>query len=220
MKNEEKTHKSILFEKAARKSLKRGKVLYCTSDHAKTMKLYFLWDGAVRSYRFTHDGREMTSGFYIASSEWVMICASGEHNHLEALRSSELVSVSCDTAARAFSGHPNQLRDILEQICERFEHALSTQEELAYRSVPERLARLLLSLADQFGASKGSKVCICLELSQESLANMIFASRPTTNIALNRFVGDGIISLQKKKVIILKPEKLREMVEQDVASVS
>lgn len=172
--------------------------------------MYFLWDGAVRAYRITHDGKEITTGLYSTEFDWILICVCGDHNHIEALRPSTYIKISSDSAARALAQYPSALEEVLRQILERFEGAFRAQEDLAFRDVATRLARLLLTLGEQFGQPSADGTRITLKLSQDKLARMISTSRPTVNIALKSLTNSGTISLKKKTITLLDAEKLRE----------
>ncbi len=42
--------------------IKPGTIVSCTDDYNMDTLLTFLWQGAVRTFRSTHDGKEMTTG--------------------------------------------------------------------------------------------------------------------------------------------------------------
>lgn len=200
-----------LFGEHPRNLLERGKSEACIcGDHHCKAEMYFLWDGAVRAYRITHDGKEMTTGLYSTEFEWTLICVCGDHNHFEALRPSTYIKISSDSAARALAQYPAALEEVLRQILERFESAFRAQEDLAFRDVATRLAHLLLTLGEQFGQPSQDGTSITLKLSQDKLARMISTSRPTLNIALKSLTESGAITLKKKKITLIDAQKLRE----------
>ncbi len=83
--------------------------------------------------------------------------------------------------------------------------------DLAYESVEERLAHVLLSLGRRHGVREGSNVRIDLPLSQHDLADMIGASRQTVNRELRKLAEEGLIQVERCKVTILNDERLRNL---------
>lgn len=207
MKQHPRTMPKTLFTDKPHARLKHGDVVSCTA-HAQ---MYFLWDGAVRTYRVTHDGKELTTGLYVAESHWVLICVSGDYNAFEALKPTEYIRAGCQDVAQALAGHPDTLANIFSQILNSFEEAFQTQEDLAFRDVTTRLAHMLLILGEKFGEPGDDGTTITLKLPQDKLAAMISSSRPSVNIALKTLAEAKIIALDKGKITLLAPQKLAEI---------
>ncbi len=83
--------------------------------------------------------------------------------------------------------------------------------DLAYESVEERLAHVLLSLRRRHGVREGSNVRIDLPLSQQDLADMIGASQQAVNLKLQKLAEEGLIQVERCKVTILNDERLRNL---------
>jgi len=66
-------------------------------------------------------------------------------------------------------------------------------DELMFRDVPSRLARLLLRLVDQHPREMRRGLRINIKLSQQELANLIGATREMTSSVLNSFKKIGLI---------------------------
>jgi len=83
--------------------------------------------------------------------------------------------------------------------------------DLAYESVEERLAHVLLSLRRRHGVREGSNVRIDLPLSQQDLADMIGASRQAVNLKLQKLAKKGLIRVKRSRITILNDERLRNL---------
>ncbi|MBK8429949.1 MAG: winged helix-turn-helix domain-containing protein [Chloroflexi bacterium] len=79
-------------------------------------------------------------------------------------------------------------------------------------SVPARLARLLLTLAQDYGRIHPQGVLIHSQLNQTELASLIGATRESTNKALATLRREELIALEEGQIIILDPEALRRQV--------
>ena len=88
------------------------------------------------------------------------------------------------------------------------------EADLAFLDLPGRLAKKLLDLADSHGepSDGGKGIEITVPLTQEELAGMIGATRPSVNKVLGWYEDQGAIQRRGRKIAILKPDMLRRRV--------
>ena len=86
--------------------------------------------------------------------------------------------------------------------------------DLAFLDLPGRLAKKLLDLAEAHGQplDGGKGIEITVPLTQEELAGMIGATRPSVNKVLGLYEDQGAIQRRGRRIAILKPEVLRRRV--------
>ena len=86
--------------------------------------------------------------------------------------------------------------------------------DLAFLDLPGRLAKKLLELAEAHGepGPDGEGIEIGVPLTQEELAGMIGATRPSVNKVLGWYEDQGAIQRRGRKIAILKPDVLRRRV--------
>ena len=86
--------------------------------------------------------------------------------------------------------------------------------DLAFLDLPGRLAKKLLELADLHGEPMpdGRGIEISVPLTQEELAGMIGATRPSVNKVLGYYEDQGAIQRRGRKIAICKPDLLRKRV--------
>jgi CRP-like cAMP-binding protein len=80
---------------------------------------------------------------------------------------------------------------------------------LGTRSVVERLAQLLLNLAELQGEDADGSVVIAAPASHEELAAMVGATRQWVSITLERLRKRGAIQIRKRRLVILRVAALR-----------
>jgi CRP/FNR family transcriptional regulator len=85
-------------------------------------------------------------------------------------------------------------------------------DSLATLDVPQRLARKLLQLAQDYGIAQADGVHIKLQLTQTDLASLVGATRESINKALRDFRQQGWLHTQQGKIIILDAEALHTQV--------
>ncbi len=93
----------------------------------------------------------------------------------------------------------------------RLKHIENRIEELMFRDVPSRLARLLLRLVDQHPREMKRGLRINIKLSQQELTNLIGATREMTSSVLNSFKKSGLIAVEAKFIYILNRKELNKM---------
>jgi len=79
---------------------------------------------------------------------------------------------------------------------------------IAQKSVRERLAATLLMLKETYGMEGENSELIDIALSREDLANIIGTATETVIRLLSEFKNQKIISLEGKKIKVLKPQDL------------
>jgi len=81
----------------------------------------------------------------------------------------------------------------------------------AVTSGAQRLAGLLLDLAEQHGSRAGGAIEVALPLSQEELASMTGTSRATVTRALSNWRKRGFIRTGQFRITIIDPQGLRQV---------
>jgi len=97
---------------------------------------------------------------------------------------------------------------LMAVLCQRLRQANDTVEDLALYNLPDRIGRVLLRLAREFGRTEGSGVAIGIKLSQREIASLVGASREKVNRELRLLEEAGVISKRIGGIVILKPAEL------------
>ena len=103
--------------------------------------------------------------------------------------------------------HPVVDRMLVEILASRVDRLSRELTEALYLPVEVRLARRLLALAAVYRSEAGPVV---LPLTQQDIAELVGATRPTTNLELNILAESGIVQLARGRVTILDERALRE----------
>lgn len=92
-------------------------------------------------------------------------------------------------------------------LCQRIRWMSERMEESVLQPLPVRLARRLCALASDFGTE--------VHISQEQLGVFVGAARESVNRQLQQWRREGIVDLQRGRILLLKMNKLAA-VAQDV----
>jgi CRP-like cAMP-binding protein len=96
-------------------------------------------------------------------------------------------------------------------MTERQRVAYESQRTRALTTGAQRLARLLLSLAEPQATGASGAVRIGVPLSQEELASLIGASRATVTRALAKWRSQGLVRTQNRHIIVVDQAALRRI---------
>ncbi len=97
---------------------------------------------------------------------------------------------------------------LMQVLCGRLRDANRSVQEIATLSLPARLGRLLLRLADSYGSRKDHELRLSLKLSQKDLGTLVGASREKVNRQLRIWEQDGALAREGGYVLIRKPDAL------------
>jgi CRP/FNR family transcriptional regulator len=190
-----------------------GRLLYFVGESAKS--LYFLKTGLVKTSRTTSTGDEMILQIHQPGEIFGELCfCTGErHEQAIALESSEIVEISLVELLAQLQRTPEAALDLITALCERLGDARDRLQSIAFESVPERLARTLLILADTLGEDTPEGTHIVHYVRQEELAQMVAARREVVSGLLNRLRERGLISYSRKGEITVHRVPLQAYLE-------
>lgn len=174
---------------------KSGRVFYTPGESGEV--LFILKKGSVRVYRIAPDGKRLVIGALRSGAVFGEMGLVGQgmyDSFAEASEDCTLCVMSRSDVEMLVASKPAFAIGLLELMGQRLQDVESSLERLAFRSVPSRLASLLLALRDANG-----EVC---GLSHQDLADRIGTHRETATRALNDFRAAGIIELGRERIRI------------------
>jgi CRP/FNR family cyclic AMP-dependent transcriptional regulator len=167
----------------------------------KAPGLFLVQRGRVRLSRTAIDGREQV----------LAMVGPGEHFHLVPLfdggpnpsTARAMSPVAClliprDDLLALFRSHPDLALAALSAMAGQLRELVVLVEDLAFRSVRARLARHLLAEAGSGAA----------ELTHQELAERAGTVREIAGRALRRLAEEGLVRLERGRVIVLDPAGL------------
>lgn len=176
--------------------------------------IYFIEKGRVRVTRLSTEGKTVIlallgPGDMIGEAAWEL----GEHDsYAETLEDSRIYQISREAFLNFVRENPEFGLRFIGVIGDRLKQANARIEDLVFRQVPSRVARLLLTLADTHGKVTPHGVRVEFPLTHQEIADMVGSSRVTVTQILNRFRDSHWIDIESKRVTIHNMSALEEMV--------
>lgn len=188
------------------RSFDKGEILFLEGEPCQG--LYIVESGQVRIFKSSPEGKEQVMLIARAGDTFndVPIFDGGPNPaSASALEPSVVCIVPKQTVLSLVAGCPVALT-IIGLLAARLRHLTMLVEDLSFRSVISRLAKGLLELAVVKG--KPSPV---RRLTRDEMAAMIGTVRDVIGRALKVLEKAGAIKIEGRRIIIIDPEKLREM---------
>jgi CRP/FNR family transcriptional regulator len=168
--------------------------------------LFFVRRGRVRLSRTAPDGREQVLAMVGAGENFNAVPLFDERPNPTTARA--MSPVDCLLLPRAallklLTRHPDLALAALRELAGQLRELVILVEDLAFRSVRERLARQLLKEAAEGTA----------ELTHQELAERTGTVREIAGRALRQLAQEGMVRLERGRVIVLDREGLAQIVE-------
>lgn len=104
---------------------------------------------------------------------------------------------------------------ILETISERLRKTDEQVKILTFISADCRVAQLFLNLANEYGLKREDGIFLNVKLTQQDIGDMCGIKRETANRVIMKFIREGLIKREGKRIIIKNSNALYEKIMED-----
>jgi CRP/FNR family cyclic AMP-dependent transcriptional regulator len=193
-----------------RRSYSNGAIVFSQADPGDS--LYGVVTGKIRISASSPSGREMFLNIMEPGDTFGEIALlDGRHRTAtaSAISQSELIIITRDHFLELLKREPELVSHVVQLLCERIRWTSGLAEESALLSVPERLARRLLSLGQLHGHETPNGVE--LDISHEEVARFLGLSRQVVNQYLQNWKVQGWLALGRGKIVIVDEHALQNV---------
>lgn len=198
-----------LAQRTTMRTYARGKVIAQPNDPPDT--IYLIKEGHVKLCRYSANGRVQILALLDRGDIFAERALLRTPNavHCEAFDDTLVCVLRRKDFEELVQSKPELALRVMRVLAERLRQAEEAIENLAFHDVPDRLAALLVRLAEAYGEPYGQGRRLALRFTHQDLASMIGATRETVTNVLNRFRDEGLIAVEERHIIIRDLEKLR-----------
>src|SRR3984893_2247847 len=175
--------------------------------------LYGICSGRVRIYSTSPEGSEILLNVMGPGELWgeiALLDGSTRTASAAAMEHVDLLRIHRDHFLPYVKANPDLLLGMLSLLCQRLRWTSSIIEDTAFLSLPARLAKRLLVLAEHYRSPDSRSVTI--PLSQHELGNMVKAGREAINQQLGLWRAAGIVDTARGVIVIKNCEALRALI--------
>ncbi len=188
-----------------------GTIFYSPEQAAEV--LFILKEGRVRLYHLSEDGKALTTAILDAGTifgEMALLGQALHQSYAEADTPCLLCLMSKEDVKSILLSDPRVATRIAEILGQRLFSAEQRLSDFAFKSIPQRLASLLIQLArPPRGRLFRGDAAPEVDYTHEALAAMVGAYRETITKTLNELRAAGLIELKRSRVIIRDAAGLR-----------
>jgi CRP-like cAMP-binding protein len=169
--------------------------------------------GAARLVRLGPERRLIGTGLLEAGAMFGRVPFSAEPpaERAEALSAVRVLGAHTAEVERIALASPRLVANLLTDTSERLAQTSDRLAQLAFQSVPARLAESLLELAERFGRMTTRGVRIDLRITHGQLAETISTTRETLTKAAGWLRSEEIAVLGRQEIWILDPVALADV---------
>lgn len=191
------------------RALKRGQALARQGEPA--VALHLVAEGMLRLLQLTPDGRELIVRFVSPGEPFggVVVIDGGRYPVTAiAVESTVVRAWPRDTLTPLLAAFPLVGNNLMREMADHMNDALTRVRELATLRVGARLAHTLLRLMRQCGRPSPDGVLIAHPLTRQELADLVGATLYTVSRTLAEWQGAGILRSTRRDLLILDPKRL------------
>lgn len=192
----------LIFEKR----YDQGEIILLEGEAAEA--LYFIAFGIVKVFKTSDDGKEQILKIMRPGESFndvPMFNGGLNPASAQAMRSVLLYGITKSDLEVVIHSQPQIALNVIKVMAGRLRHLMSLVEDLSFRHVTGRVAKILLEYA---GDGKGTEP----RLTQRDMAAMAGTVREVVGRSLKALEEEGVIRLDRHRVVITDEAALKEKV--------
>lgn len=204
--------KRLVLQRGQKRVLNRGATLF--SQGSPHNGIYLVESGRIRVFYAAPSGREITlaywyPGHFVGGPE-----VFGGAPHVwsgMAASNSSVVHLPGRVLRELAANIPALALSLIDGLVFKGKCYSTMAQMLGTRSITERLAHLLLHLADLYGVEEDGGVLIAASFTHADLAHLVGATRQWVTISLKRLADRGVVEARRSDILIRRPDILAQM---------
>lgn len=202
----EPAHAEELESYVYEKRIDRGEMVILEGDRCEAM--YFIQAGSVKIFKTSPEGKEQVLRLMRAGETFneVPVFDGGPNPaNVEALENTVLYVIPREKVAEMLRKYPDMSTRVIQVLANRLRQLVGLVEDLSFRHVIGRVAKILLEYAHQPAAAAGTPP---RRLTQQQIATMAGTAREVVGRALKTLEQEGAIRMDRGRIIIVSEAAL------------
>lgn len=191
----------LIFEK----SFAKGEIITWEGDPGDA--LYLVASGAVKCFKTSEEGKEQILQIILPGNSFndVAVFDGGPSpTSAEAMSLVSLYGIARRDMERILNDYPKVVPNVVKVLTARIRHLLELVEDLSFRHVINRIARVLMEYASDGTGSKP-------KLTQQEMAAMTGTAREVVGRSLKTLQEEGVIRMERNRLVIADKDSLQQM---------
>ncbi|MGE5618386.1 MAG: Crp/Fnr family transcriptional regulator [Sphingomonadaceae bacterium] len=189
------------------RSFERGDIVILEGEPCEA--IYFVGTGGVKVFKTSPEGKEQVLRIMKPGDTFnevpVFDCGTNPAS-VEALDSTTLYLLRSEDLQRLMREVPGISRNVIRILASRLRHMVELVEDLSFRHVTGRVAKILLQHAHDSGSGDGRG-----RLTQQQMATMAGTAREMVGRALKGLEQAGAIKVERGRIVVLNRDLLERL---------
>jgi len=173
--------------------------------------VYFIANGLVKTFKSTNDGKELITGFHRGRNFFGFVAVLEDKLNNESaivLKEAEIYVIPQQDFLTLMYSNKEIARKFVSMLASNLYDAENMLLELAYRSVRQRVAAVLIKLNNQSDfTSKDQSITVA----RKDLSSLAGTTTESLNRTIADFKNEGLIEIHDKGLRIVQQSKLEKM---------
>lgn len=203
-----------LNRRALVRRFKKKAVVYAPAEAGQTVLV--LAAGRVKIYDLTLEGRETILAFVEQGElfgELAALDGQPRREFAEAVEDCEVLAIPGDDFLALLESRADLSLSVTKLVGLRRQRIETRLRSILFLPSRPRLIRVLVELVEMHGERAGTRYAIRFPLSHQDFAGLIGVSRETVTLTLGQLQAEGLIAVERRRVVLLDLERLRREVE-------
>jgi CRP-like cAMP-binding protein len=173
--------------------------------------LYFMVNGAVKTYKANYDGKELVTGIHHAGSflGYTSLLEDKPYSeNAEALDETQVAIIPRNDFLLLLYSSKDVARKFIRLLSNNLEEAEERLLDVAYQSVRQRVAGALLQIREKYAVPGGQEV---ISFARKDISGLIGTATESLNRTLADFRDEGLIEILDNGLKILDPKTLERL---------
>jgi CRP-like cAMP-binding protein len=205
-----------LNRRALVRKVRKKTIIYAPASAGQTVLV--LATGRVKIYDLTTEGRETILAFVEAGElfgELAALEGQPRQEFAEAVEDSEVLAIPGEDFLALLERRGDLALSVTRLVGLRRQRIETRLRNLLFLPSRPRLVRLLIELIDNHGELRGNRHVLRFPLSHQDFASLIGVSRETVTLTLGQLEAEGLITVERRRVVVLDLGRLRQEGQQD-----
>jgi CRP/FNR family transcriptional regulator len=191
----------------------KGEFIFREGDPADYF--HILKEGAVKCVKSNPDGKEVTLKLLMPGDlfccEAAVFDGGGHPGCAKPLGDATVLRVSKKAYYAMLREHPEAALDVIKYLGNRLNEAQEKAKVLALDQAEQRMAALLVTLAQRTGVKDTDGIRLMVPLTRQDLADMAGITVETAIRIMSRFKKAGFVTGTAKKILVQNLQQLKDL---------
>lgn len=171
---------------------------------------YFVYNGIIKIFQTGYEGKEQIIKFEKEGDFFgfrSVILKEKACTSVKVLSDAILYFIPENTLLQLIKTNSDFAYELMQIACKELGESNRYIKDIAQKSVKERLAEILLMMANDFGIEEDGT--LKLNISREDLGNFVGTATETVIRLLSEYRNEGLVDAKKRKIKLLDIPKLK-----------